>query len=59
LYNNKLRGIFAQRLVKEAEEQDESESVGETDLRKMQNHQASRQGDGHLREPEAQADAGL
>ena len=37
----------------------ESETVRKEDLRKVQDHQEKRQGNGHLREPQAQAETGL
>jgi hypothetical protein len=37
----------------------ESQSIRKTDMRKVQDHQAKRQSDGHLRKPEAQAASGL
>jgi hypothetical protein len=37
----------------------ESQKLGETHLRKMQDNQAQRQGDGNLRESKTQTDPGM
>jgi len=36
----------------------ESKTVGQADMRKMQNNQEAQQSNGHLRKPEAQTEAG-
>jgi hypothetical protein len=43
----------------DAEKTDESAVVGKKDLQQVQDHQAARRGAGDLREPQAQAAAGV